>query len=136
MPVSTAISARIATCCRIRISSKSRPPASLDMSLLLDARKKLQQAHSAQGEGHAFQTTELSLEEYPDQQAKEPSGARPIENARSAGQNLFAAKPPSPAARRTLPNRNLLFALGGTVLLLALGAGYFMYLDSSSNTAP
>lgn len=106
------------------------------MSLLLDARKKLQQAHSAQGEDHAFQTTELSLEEYPDQQAKQPSGARPIEDARSAGQNLFAAKPPSPVAGRTLPSRNLLFALGGTVLLLALGAGYFMYLDSSSNTAP
>jgi hypothetical protein len=106
------------------------------MSLLLDARKKLQQAHSAQGEEHALQTTELSLEELPDLMAKESSDARPTENARSAGQNLFVAKSPFLASGRILPNRNLLFALGGTILLLAIGAGYFVYLDSSSNTAP
>lgn len=105
------------------------------MSLLVDARKKSQQAQSAQDEGRASQAPELSLEEHSNPIVPEPD-TRPIENARSAGQNLFAAKsPPSPAGH-TLPNRNLLLALGGTVLLLAIGAGYFWYLDSASNTAP
>ncbi|MDP1997540.1 MAG: tetratricopeptide repeat protein [Gallionella sp.] len=105
------------------------------MSLLVDARRKSQQAQSALDEERASQAPELSLEEHPNQMAPEPD-MRPIENARSAGQNLFAAKSPSPPAGRTLPNRNLLLALGGTMLLLAIGAGYFWYLDSSSNTAP
>lgn len=105
------------------------------MSLLVDARKKSQQAQSAQDEGRASQTPEPSLEEHPDQMAPE-AGMRSAENARSAGQNLFAAKSPSSPAGRTLPNRNLLLALGGTVLLLAIGAGYFWYLDSASDTAP
>ncbi|HEU0219532.1 MAG TPA: tetratricopeptide repeat protein [Gallionella sp.] len=56
--------------------------------------------------------------------------------ARNAGQNLFAAKSPSSPAERTLPNRNLLLALGGMVLLLGVGAGYFWYLDSASNIKP
>lgn len=105
------------------------------MSLLVDARKKSQQAQSAQDEGRASQAPELSLDENPDQMAPE-AGMRSAENARSAGQNLFAAKSPSSPAGRTLPNRNLLLALGGTVLLLALAAGYFWYLDSASDTAP
>lgn len=105
------------------------------MSLLVDARKKSQQAQSAQDEGRASQTPEPSLEEHLDQMAPE-AGMRSAENARSAGQNLFAAKSPSSPAGRTLPNRNLLFALGGTVLLLVIGAGYFWYLDSASDTAP
>ena len=101
------------------------------MSLLVDARKKSQQVQSAPDEGRV----ELSLEEHPDQMAPEAS-MRSTENARSAGQNLFAAKSPSSPAGRTLPNRNLLLALGGTVLLLAIGAGYFWYLDSASDTVP
>ena len=105
------------------------------MSLLVDARKKSQQAQSAQDEGRAAQVPELSLEEHPDQMAPEP-GRQSTENARSAGQNLFAAKSPSSPAGHTLPNRNLLLALGGTVLLLAIGAGYFWYLDSASDTVP
>lgn len=105
------------------------------MSLLLDARKKSRQAQSAQGGDRAAQTPELGLEEHPNQAAPE-SDMLPIENARSAGQNLFAAKAPSSPAGYTLPNRNLLFALGGTILLLAIGAGYFWYLDSASNTTP
>lgn len=105
------------------------------MSLLVDARKKSQQAQSAQDEGRAAQTSELSLEEHPSPMVPEPD-ILPIENARSAGQNLFAAKSPSSPAGHTLPNRNLLLALGGTVLLLAIGAGYFWYLDSASNPAP
>ncbi|MDD5383935.1 MAG: tetratricopeptide repeat protein [Gallionella sp.] len=105
------------------------------MSLLLDARKKSQQAQSAQDEGRASQTSMLNLEEHPNPVAPE-SDTRPIENARSAGQNLFAAKSPLFSVGRTLPNRNLLLALGGTILLLAIGAGYFWYLDSASNTKP
>jgi tetratricopeptide (TPR) repeat protein len=105
------------------------------MSLLLDARKKSQQAQSALDEDRTITSLELSLEEHPNQAAQE-SDTRPIENARSAGHNLFAAKSPPSLAGGTLPNRNLLFALGGTVLLLAIGAGYFWYLDSASNTAP
>ena len=105
------------------------------MSLLLDARKKSQQAQSALDEDRTITSLELSLEEHPNQAAQE-SDTRPIENARSAGQNLFAAKSPSSSAGRTLPNRNLLFALGGTILLLVIGAGYFWYLDSASNTTP
>lgn len=105
------------------------------MSLLLDARKKSQQAQSAQGEGRASQTSGLSMEKHPNPVAPE-SDTQPIENARSAGQNLFAAKSLSSLTGRALPNRNLLFALGGTILLLAIGAGYFWYLDSASNTTP
>ena len=105
------------------------------MSLLLDARKKSQQAQSALDEDRTITSLELSLEEHPNQAAQE-SDTQPIENARSAGHNLFAAKSPSSSAGRTLPNRNLLFALGGTILLLVIGAGYFWYLDSASNTTP
>src|SRR3990167_7779926 len=105
------------------------------MSLLLDARRKLQQAQSAQGEGRTSQTPDLSLEEHPNPKAPEPD-TRPIENARDAGQNLFAAKSHVPASGRALPNRNLLFARGGTLLLLVISAGYFWHLDSSGNTAP
>ena len=75
------------------------------------------------------------MEEHTNPVAPE-SDTRPIENARSAGQNLFAAKSLSSLTGRALPNRNLLFALGGTILLLAIGAGYFWYLDSASNTTP
>lgn len=99
------------------------------MSLLVDARKKLQQAQSMQDAGR----TELSLEEHPDLMLPE-TDRQPVESARSAGQNLFTAKvPPSPAGH-ALPNRNLLFALGGTILLLAIGGGYLWYLDSANDT--
>lgn len=100
----------------------------------MDARKKSQQAN-----GHATSPDELRLEDH-SHVAGEPSSAsdqtRSAENtARSTGQNLFNAKsPPSPAGH-TLPNRNLLFALGGTILLLAIGGGYLWYLDSASGTA-
>lgn len=105
------------------------------MSLFLGTCKKSQQAQSAQGEEHASRTSELSLEERLSQVVPEPD-TRPIENARGTGQNLFATKSSYLTAERVLPNRNLLFARGGTLLLLAIGAGYFWYLDSSSNTAP
>lgn len=104
------------------------------MSLLVDARKKSQQAS-----GHATSPDELRLEDH-SYVAGEPSDVadhtRSVENAaRSAGQNLFNAKSPSSPAGRTMPNRNLLFALGGTILLLAIGGGYLWYLDSASDTA-
>jgi len=110
------------------------------MSLLLDARKKSQQAQSAQGGDQTSQTPELSLEEHPTLTTPAPDtkhpetkpNTRPIENARSAGQNLFAAKSAVPPAAHQGISRNLLFALGGTVLLLAIGAGYLWYIDSAS----
>ncbi|HYR05535.1 MAG TPA: hypothetical protein VEP71_02525, partial [Gallionella sp.] len=104
------------------------------MSLLLDARKKLQQAHSTQEGGYAAKASEFSLEEHPKLATNPESETRPIENVRSAGQNLFAAKSPFSTIGRALPNRNLLYALGGTVLLLAAGAAYLWYVDSTSNT--
>ena len=82
------------------------------MSLLLDARKKSQQAQSASGGDKNLS----GIEGHQDSQ--------PFENPRSAGQNLFNAK--YPAARAGI-NRNLLFALGGTVLFLSAGAGYVWY---------
>lgn len=105
------------------------------MSLLLDARKKLQQTQSAQGDGHASQTSGLSLEEHPNSTmpvSDTKHQAQPIENARSAGQNLFAAKSAVPLAAHQGINRKLLAALGGTILLLGVGAGYLWYIDSAS----
>lgn len=110
------------------------------MSLLLDARKKAQQALGGDG-NHT--RAELSLEEHPS--AKNPptvaslAGASPDDPsindiARVAGQNLFNAK--SSAATPAIGgiNRNLLLALAGTVLLLTAGAGYVWYISSASDT--
>ena len=52
------------------------------------------------------------------------------DQARIAGQNLFNAK--SSAGLGGI-NRNLLLALGVTVLLFSAGAGYVWYIDSASN---
>ena len=94
------------------------------MSLLLDARKKLQQAQ--QGNGIA-QTAGSGPQNLPPETG---------EQARNTGHNLFAAKSPPWIGGYTLPNRNLLYALGGTILLLAAGAVYLWSLDSASNTTP
>ncbi|MBI5428927.1 MAG: hypothetical protein HY938_00520 [Nitrosomonadales bacterium] len=96
------------------------------MSLLLDARKKSQQAESAQG-GSSIPELELSLEESHGTLSSGSSESRSIEHARSAGQNLFDVKTHAPTLARASINRNLLIALGGTVLLLAAGAGYVWY---------
>jgi len=108
------------------------------MSLLLDARKKSQQAQSAPvGSG-----IELSLEDHPGvrphdpQLAQKPQPDQKIEHARSTGQNLFNAKAPTPSFARASINRNLLFALGGTVLLLGAGAAYVWYEITPRNTRP
>jgi Flp pilus assembly protein TadD len=94
------------------------------MSLLLDARKKSQQAQSAQNGGHSG--IELSMEALPN--SPPPAAvATSSDHARIAGQNLFSAKShASPFARASI-NRNLLIALGGAVLLLTAGAGYVWY---------
>lgn len=89
------------------------------MSLLLDARKKSLQAQAAQPEAVA---------------GPDATPTQAAEQARNAGHNLFAAKSLLPSG--ALPNRNLLYALGGTILLLAGGMIYLWYLDSASDTTP
>ena len=96
------------------------------MSLLLDARKKSQQAQPSQQGDPASRTSESG----PQNQSPET-----VQQARSDGQNLFAAKSLLPFGG-TLPNRNLLYALGGTVLLLAAGMVYLWYASSASSTTP
>jgi tetratricopeptide (TPR) repeat protein len=105
------------------------------MSLLLDARKKSQQTLSAQGGGTGI---ELSLEDHPGSASHplDPQPDQKIEHARSTGQNLFNAKKSAPSFSRASINRNLLFALGGTVLLLGAGAGYVWYEITPKNTRP
>lgn len=127
------------------------------MSLLLDARKKAQQALSSLGgsenllAGHpdgGHSGLELNLEEHPNPAKPGPQtfAAPPDDKlatghqddkARSAGKNLFNAKSSAaPAARAGGINRNLLLALGGTIVLLGAGAGYLWYLDSAGSSPP
>lgn len=87
------------------------------MSLLLNARKKIQQACSVQPETGAG--------------AAVPQAER---RPRDAGHNLFAAKYLLPMAGRTLPNRNLFYALGGMILLLAAGLAYAWHVNFSNST--
>jgi Flp pilus assembly protein TadD len=109
------------------------------MSLLLDARKKSQQALSAQAGDHSVSGRELSLEPYPG--SASPATAPPAlsadNNARMTGQNLFNAKSShAPSFARAGINRNLLIALGGAVILFTVGAGYVWYVISPGNTPP
>ncbi|MDO8263853.1 MAG: tetratricopeptide repeat protein [Gallionella sp.] len=110
------------------------------MSLLLDARKKSQQAQSAQGVDGGRSGSELSLEEHPNaattSTVASPDAPLSSDSARSTGQNLFNAKSSAASPAFAGINRNLLLALGGTVLLLAAGAGYVWYLGSASNNQP
>jgi Flp pilus assembly protein TadD len=107
------------------------------MSLLLDARKKSQETQGGNGGRSGF---ELSLEEHPDtavppapaSSSHSSHNAAPSSIARSAGQNLFSAKSSIPSAGLAGINRNLLFALGGTLVLLASGGGYVWYVSSST----
>jgi tetratricopeptide (TPR) repeat protein len=118
------------------------------MSLLLDARKKAQQALGVNG-GHSG--LELSLEEHPVKLSAHPdtqpaatspdekflSGHQDDKAARNAGKNLFNAKSPAaPRARIGGISRNLLLALGGTVILIAGGAGYLWYITSVGSNPP
>ncbi|HSM97690.1 MAG TPA: tetratricopeptide repeat protein [Gallionella sp.] len=103
------------------------------MSLLLDARKKALQAQAAlAGSGR-----ELSLEPHPDARSAVTSSSvssadvpSSDDRARIAGQNLFKAKSSDPSLAGHSINRNLLIALGGTILILAAGAGYVWYAIS------
>ncbi|MFZ3019039.1 MAG: hypothetical protein WA056_11345 [Gallionella sp.] len=95
------------------------------MSLLLEARKKAQSAEAS----HAAAADGLRADNPP-----VPTTNEARQSAREAGQNLFYAK--SPAIEHTRPNIFLLYALGGTILLLAAGAGYWWYLDSAGSLAP
>ncbi len=113
------------------------------MSLLLDARKKSQEAQSALSGNGSRTGVELSLEEHPNAAASSttststnaPSLSAPFPNdsARVAGQNLFNAKSSAPSQGFAGINKNLLLALGGTVILLAAGGGYVWYITSASN---
>ncbi len=95
------------------------------MSLLLDARKKSQQAQSQQGKDGSQSGTELSLESLPNPAPGAVAAASPADHSRMAGQNLFSAKSPSSTAlARARNNRNLLIILAGAILLFAAGAGY------------
>lgn len=107
------------------------------MSLLLDARKKSQQAQAGEGNASGL---ELSLEPNPGTAATHetpPSAAPTTDNqARLAGQNLFNAKSGASLSARPGFNRNLLIALIGAVVLLAAGAGYVWYEISPHKARP
>jgi tetratricopeptide (TPR) repeat protein len=112
------------------------------MSLLLDARKKSQQALSAQAGDGGHSGLEPGLEPHPDSASRSasppPSPDDPVTDnrARITGQKLFNAKSRAPMFARAGINRNLLIALGGTVLFLAAGAGYVWYSISPGSTRP
>lgn len=105
------------------------------MSLLVDARKKSQQAHN-----HATSADELRLEDSAsrtgEQLASTDDTHSTEEAARSVGQNLFSAKSPLPLPQHPLLNQKLLLILGGTILLVAIGIGFLWYLDTFTTTAP
>jgi len=103
------------------------------MSLLLDARKKMQQAQAGGSSG-----LEPGLEPRPGSSSRpaSPDAPTPDNRARLAGQNLFNTKSrASPFAFAGI-NRNLLIALVGAVLLLTAGAGYVWYSISPGNSQP
>jgi tetratricopeptide (TPR) repeat protein len=105
------------------------------MSLLLDARKKSQQAQAGKGNSSG---PELSLEPHPETTAAHTAtheatpgiAAATDDQARLAGQNLFNAKSGATLSARPGFNRNLLIVLVGAVILLAAGAGYVWYAIS------
>ena len=104
------------------------------MSLLLEARKKAQEALAASsGTGRA--NSELSLEPVTNTRAAltAPSDQ---DRARSTGQNLFRAKLPPSSLSRPAINRGLVYGLGGTVALLAAGSGYVWYATQDGNELP
>lgn len=107
------------------------------MSLLLDARKKALQAQAALTGSGSPSSPELSLEPHPDARPADTSSSissadvpSSDDRARIAGQNLFNAKSSAPSLAGHSINRNLLIALGGTILILAAGAGYVWYAIS------
>ncbi|MDH4215548.1 MAG: tetratricopeptide repeat protein [Gallionella sp.] len=104
------------------------------MSLLLDARKKSQ---DDQGSDSSRSGLAQGIEADPHNisspyNTSPPSG----DSARLVGQNLFGAKSSSAHEAFAGINRNLLYALGGTVLLLTAGGGYVWYVTSEGNHQP
>ena len=95
------------------------------MSLLLDARKKSQSAQSALGGDSVPAGLAIGQETHQD--------LPPLNDNRLTGRNLFNAKYPDSSFARAGINRNLLLALGGTVLFLGVGAGYVWYSISGDN---
>jgi tetratricopeptide (TPR) repeat protein len=115
------------------------------MSLLLDARKKSQQALSASGEEGYSAGRRLSLEPPSGAAAQSASpsdtslpAADPFgdNTARRAGQNLFKAKSSVPSHALASINRKVLIALGLVVIFLVAGAGYVWYIISPDNSPP
>lgn len=98
------------------------------MSLLLEARKKAQSIEASR----AASADGLRLENPPPSATDSLAETNAL--AREAGQNLFSAK--SPVTGHIAVNPYLLSALGGTILLLAVGAGYWWHLDSSGDMVP
>lgn len=95
------------------------------MSLLLDARKKSQQARSTLGGDN-------SLPELESTQGTQQN-AHPPGSARSAGQNLFNAKYTASSLTLSGINRNVLIALAGAILLLSVGATYVWFVTVGSS---
>ena len=100
------------------------------MSLLLDARKK----QLTQGGHDKYAGLELSLEEQPTPAMAAPD-MQPIRNILSTGKDLLGAKSPGSSASHTGINRNILFALCGTIVMLAAGAGYYWH-DGPMGSTP
>ena len=100
------------------------------MSLLLDARKKSQQSQSSRDGGNSG--IELSMEALPNSSPPAVT-ATSSDQARSAGQNLFSAKSSAAPLAHAGINRNLLIALGVTVLLLSAGGVYVWYATQPPN---
>ncbi|MDO8465068.1 MAG: tetratricopeptide repeat protein [Gallionella sp.] len=99
------------------------------MSLLLDARKK----QLAQGRHDKHTEFEFSLEEQPTPAMAAPD-MQPIKNILSTGQDLFGTKSPGSLASHTGINRNILFTLCGTIVMLAAGAGYYWHDSPMGST--
>lgn len=101
------------------------------MSLLLDARRKSQ---DDQGPDSSRSGLAQGIETDPHTVSSPYNTSLPSgDSARLSGQNLFLAKSSAAHAAFAGINRNLLFALGGTVLLLTAGGGYVWYITSASD---
>ena len=101
------------------------------MSLLLEARRKSRQARPAQPDGAPDSGSPGQFDP-----GAANNATQPADQARKAGHRLFAAKSPFPVTGHALPNRNLLYALGATLLMLAAGMIYLWYADSTSGMTP
>lgn len=95
------------------------------MSLLLDARKKTLQARTTQQEGDPSSGQS--------RKAADTAATGHEDEARTAGQNLFAAKSSLSFERKL--GRNLVYGLTGTILLLASAAYLWLGGPQEENSA-